>query len=61
MTHKKKGQASTRAHDPFLDNLKISPSFIYRGEVPGYTFAKLPVHVLINDPKILVPKSSLQL
>ena len=56
----KKGRASTRVHDPFSDNLKIWPTFIYRGEVPGYTFAKLPVHVLINDPKKLDPKSSLQ-
>ena len=61
MTHKKKGRASTRAHDPFSDNLKIWPTFIYRGEVPGYTFAKFPVHGLINDPKKLDPKSSLQL
>ena len=60
MTHKKKWRASTRAHDPFSDNLKIWPTFIYRGEVPSNTFAKLPVHVLINDPKKLDPKSSLQ-
>ena len=51
MTHKKKGWASTRAYDPFLDNLKIWPTFIYRGEVPSNTFAKLPVHALINDQK----------
>ena len=51
MTHKKKCRASTRAHDPFFDILKIWPTFIYRGEVPGYTFAKLPVRVLINDPQ----------
>ena len=50
---KKKWRASTRAHDPFLDNLKIWPTFIYRGEVPSNTFAKLPVRVLINDPKKL--------
>ena len=61
MTHKKKCRASTRAHDPFLDNLKIWPTFIYRVEVPGYTFAKLPVCVLINDLKKLDPKNSLQL
>ena len=48
---KKKCWASTRAHDPFFDILKIWPIFIYRGEVPGYTFAKLSVHVLMNDPK----------
>ena len=48
---KKKWQASTGAHDPFSDNLKIWPTFIYRGEVAGYTFPKLPVHVLINDPQ----------
>ena len=57
---KKKWQASTTTHDLFVNNLKISPTFICRGEVPGYTFAKLPVHVLINDPKKLDPKSSLQ-
>ena len=57
----KKGWASTRAHDPFSDNLKIWPTFIYRVEVPSNTFAKLPVHVLINDLKKLDPKSSLQL
>ena len=61
-THeKKKGQASTRAHDPFSDNLKIWPTFMYRGEVPSNTFAKLPVCVLINDPKKLDPKSLWQL
>ena len=47
---KKKLQASTTTHYLFV-NLKISPTFIYRGEVPSNTFAKLPVHVLINDPK----------
>ena len=57
---KKKWQASTTTHDLFVNNLKISPTFIYRGEVPSNTFAKLPVHVLINDPKKLDPKSSLQ-
>ena len=56
MTHKKKCQASTRAHDPFFDILKIWPTFIYRGEVPSHTFAKLPVHVLINDPKKMFRK-----
>ena len=44
-------RASTRTHDPFFDNPKIWPTFIYRGEVPPDTFAKLPVHALINDPK----------
>ena len=51
MTCKKKCRASTRAYDPFSDNLKIWPTFIYRGEVPSNTFAKLPVHALINDPQ----------
>ena len=53
---KKKCRASTRAHDPFFDILKIWPTFIYRGEVPSNTFAKLPVHVLINDPKKMFQK-----
>ena len=44
-------RASTRSHDPFFDNSEIWPTFIYRGEVPADTFAKLPVRVLINDPK----------
>ena len=48
---KKTIRASTRTHDPFFDNSEIWPTFIYRGEVPPDTFAKLPVHVLINDPK----------
>ena len=56
MTHKKKCLASTRAHDPFFDILKIWPTFIYRGEVPSNTFAKLPVHALINDPKQMFRK-----
>ena len=51
MTYKKNLWASTRTHDPFFDNSKIWPTFIYRGEVPAHTFAKLPVHILINDPK----------
>ena len=52
MTYKKKNlQASTRTHDSFFDNSEIWPTFIYRGEVPAHTFAKLPVHVLINNPK----------
>ena len=58
---RKGGQASTRAHDPFSDNLKIWPTYIYRREVPSNTFAKLPVDALINDLKKLDPKSSLQL
>ena len=53
---KKNLRASTRTHDPFFDNLKIWPTFIYRGEVPAHTFAKLPVHALINDPKKLFQK-----
>ena len=57
---KKKWQASTTTHDLFVNNLKILPTFICRGEVPSNTFAKLPVHVLINDPKKLDRKSSLQ-
>ena len=48
---KKKIRASTRTHDPFFDNSGIWPTFIYRGEVPAHTFAKLPVRVLITDPK----------
>ena len=48
---KKNLRASTRTHDPFFDNSEIWPTFIYRGEVPAHTFAKLPVRVLINDPK----------
>ena len=48
---KKKWQASTTTHDLFVNNLKISPTFKCGGEVPSNTFAKLPVHVLINDPK----------
>ena len=56
---KKRWRASTRAHDPFFDILKIWPTFIYRGEVPGYTFPKLPVGALINDPKKFDPKNSL--
>ena len=48
---KKNLQASTRTHDPFFDNSGIWPTFIYRGEVPAHTFAKLPVRILINDPK----------
>ena len=48
---KKNLRASTRTHDPFSDNPKIWPTFIYRGEVPAHTFAKLPVHALINDPQ----------
>ena len=53
---KKNLQASTRSHDPFSDNPKIWPTFIYRGEVPAHTFAKLPVRALINDPKKLFQK-----
>ena len=53
---KKNLRASTRTHDPFFDNPEIWPTFIYRGEVPGHTFAKLPVRALINDPKKLFQK-----
>ena len=53
---KKNIRASTRTHDPFFDNSEIWPTFIYRGEVPAHTFAKLPVHALINDPKKLFQK-----
>ena len=35
----------------FLTTPKIWPTFIYRGEVPAHTFAKLPVCALINDLK----------
>ena len=48
---KKNLWASTRTHDTFFDNSEIWHTFIYRGEVPVDTFAKLPVRVLINDPK----------
>ena len=48
---KKNLRASTRTHDPFSGNSKIWPTFIYRREVPADTFAKLPVHALINDPQ----------
>ena len=48
---KKNLRASTRSHDPFFDNSEIWPTFIYRGEVPPDTFAKLPVRALINDPQ----------
>ena len=48
----KKIWASTRADDPFFGNLQIWPTFIYRGEMPALTFAKLPVRALINgSPK----------
>ena len=47
---KKNLRASTRSHDPFFDNSKIWPTFIYRGEVPADTFTKLLVRALINDP-----------
>ena len=57
---KNKIRASTRPHDPFFDNPKIWPTFIYRGEVPADTFAKLPVCALINDPKKLFQKNQLQ-
>ena len=53
---KKNLRASTRTHDPISDNPEIWPTFIYRGEVPGYTFAKLPVHALITDLKKFDPK-----
>ena len=49
-------RASTRTHDPFSENPKIWPTFIYRGEVPAHTFAKLPVCALINDLQKIVPK-----
>ena len=48
--------ASARSHDPFFDNPKIWPTFIYKGEVPAHTFAKLPVCVLITDLKKFDPK-----
>ena len=48
--------ASTRSHDPFFDNPKIWPTFIYRGEVLAHTFVKLPVRVLITDLKKFDPK-----
>ena len=53
---KKNLQVSTRSHDPFFDNHKIWPTFIYRGDVPADTFAKLPVCALITDLKKFDPK-----
>ena len=53
---KKNLWASTRSHDPFFDNHKIWPTFIYRGDVPADTFAKLPVCALITDLKKFDPK-----
>ena len=53
---KKNPRASTRSHDPFFDNHKIWPTFIYRGDVPADTFAKLPVCALITDLKKFDPK-----
>ena len=53
---KKNLWASTRSHDPFFDNPKIWPTFIYRGEVSAHTFAKLPVCALITDLKKFDPK-----
>ena len=53
---KKNLWASTRSHDPFFDNPKIWPTFIYRGEMPAHTFAKLPVRALITDLKKFDPK-----
>ena len=48
---KRKLQASTRAHDPFFDEQKIWPSFIFSRFAPVHTFAKVPVHALINKSK----------
>ena len=53
---KKNLRTSTRSHDPFFDNHKIWPTFIYRGDVPADTFAKLPVCALITDLKKFDPK-----
>ena len=53
---KKNLRTSTRSHDPFFDNHKIWPTFIYRGDVPVDTFAKLPVCALITDLKKFDPK-----
>ena len=53
---KKNLWASTRSHDPFFHNPKIWPTFIYRGEVPAHTFAKLPVGAPITDLKKFDPK-----
>ena len=53
---KKNLWASARSHDPFFDNPKIWPTFIYKQEVPAHTFAKLPVHALITDLKKFDPK-----
>ena len=53
---KKNLRASTRSHDPFFDNHKIWPTFIYRGDVPADTFPKLSVCALITDLKKFDPK-----
>ena len=44
-------RASTRDHDPSWDNTKIWPTLIFLRCAPSNTFAMLPVHALINDPK----------
>ena len=49
-------RASTRAHDPFFDEPKISPSFIFSNCAPLNTFAKLPVRALINVLEKLAQK-----
>ena len=53
---KKNLRVSTRSHDPFFDNYKIWATFIYRGDVPADTFAKLPLCALITDLKKFDPK-----
>ena len=39
----------------FLTTRNLTYFYIW-GEVPGYTFAKLPVHALITDLKKFDPK-----
>ena len=40
-----------RAHDPFFDEPKIWSNFIFSRVPPPNTFAKFPVHALINKSK----------
>ena len=56
INQKKKLRASTGVHDPFFDEPKIGPSFIFSRVMPVHTFAKLPVHALINVLKKLAQK-----
>ena len=51
INQKQKLQAATRAHDPFFDEPKIWPNFIFSRVASPNTFAKLPVRALINKSK----------